>query len=135
MSRGIFLPLAAQDEIRPSQFNPPTVRDLGSVSAARLSLTPRVFPPRGRRPFPVRGQARLQAAQLPDGASHHGAQAEDPIRLLIADDVGVGKTIEALLIAKELLERREISRFAVLCPPHLCDQWQDELNDKFGSTR
>jgi superfamily II DNA or RNA helicase len=54
------------------------------------------------------------------------------VRLLLADDVGVGKTIEALLIAKELLERREIHRFAVLCPPHLCEQWQTELKEKFG---
>lgn len=55
-----------------------------------------------------------------------------PVRLLIADDVGIGKTIEALLILSELLERGEVRRFAVLCPPHLCDQWQSELRDKFG---
>jgi len=53
------------------------------------------------------------------------------IRLLIADDVGVGKTIEAGLIARELLDRGEISRFAVLCPPHLVDQWQQELAEHF----
>jgi SNF2 family DNA or RNA helicase len=51
-------------------------------------------------------------------------------RLLIADDVGVGKTIEALLILRELLERGTIKSFAVLCPPHLCEQWQRELADK-----
>ena len=56
----------------------------------------------------------------------------DPIRLFIADDVGVGKTIETLLIVKALIERREIERFAVVCLPHLCDQWQDELKDKFA---
>lgn len=53
------------------------------------------------------------------------------IRLLIADDVGVGKTIEAGLIARELLDRGEITRFAVLCPPHLVDQWQQELAERF----
>jgi len=53
------------------------------------------------------------------------------IRLLIADDVGVGKTIEAGLIARELLDRGEITRFAVLCPPHLVDQWQQELSERF----
>src|SRR5512133_2491768 len=47
----------------------------------------------------------------------------DPVRLLIADDVGVGKTIEAGLIARELLDRGEVERFTVLCPPHLVDQW------------
>ena len=56
----------------------------------------------------------------------------DPVRMLIADDVGVGKTIEALLIARELWERGEIKRLAVICPPYLCDQWQKELVDKFN---
>ncbi len=51
-------------------------------------------------------------------------------RLLIADDVGIGKTIEAILILRELLERGTIKTFAVLCPPHLCEQWQKELSDK-----
>ena len=44
------------------------------------------------------------------------------VRLLIADDVGIGKTIEAGMIARELLDRGEIRRFAVLCPPHLVEQ-------------
>ncbi len=55
----------------------------------------------------------------------------DPVRLLIADDVGIGKTIEAALIARELIDRGEIERFAVLCPPHLAEQWQRELAQKF----
>ncbi|MEN9661754.1 MAG: hypothetical protein RL324_703 [Verrucomicrobiota bacterium] len=53
------------------------------------------------------------------------------VRLLIADDVGIGKTIEAGLIVRELQDRGEISRFAVLCPPHLVDQWQSELARHF----
>ena len=56
----------------------------------------------------------------------------DPIRLLIADDVGIGKTIEAGLIARELIDRGEIKQLAVLCPPHLCEQWQQELAEKFS---
>ncbi len=55
----------------------------------------------------------------------------DPIRLLIADDVGIGKTIEACLIAKELFDRGEIQKIAVLCPPHLAEQWQKELYERF----
>jgi SNF2 family DNA or RNA helicase len=55
----------------------------------------------------------------------------DPIRLLIADDVGIGKTIEACLIARELIDRGEVSHMAVLCPPQLAEQWQAELQDKF----
>jgi superfamily II DNA or RNA helicase len=54
------------------------------------------------------------------------------VRLLIADDVGVGKTIEAGLIVRELLDRGEIARLAVLCPPHLVEQWQSELETRFN---
>lgn len=59
-------------------------------------------------------------------------QQPEKIRLLISDDVGIGKTLESLLIAKELLDRHEIDRFAVICLPHLCEQWQNEIKDKFG---
>lgn len=55
----------------------------------------------------------------------------DPVRLLIADDVGIGKTIEAALIVRELLDRGDVERFAVLCPPHLVDQWVTELEGRF----
>jgi superfamily II DNA or RNA helicase len=55
----------------------------------------------------------------------------DPVRLLIADDVGIGKTIEAGLVARELLDQGDASRLAVLCPPHLAEQWQAELAEKF----
>lgn len=54
------------------------------------------------------------------------------VRLLIADDVGVGKTIEAGLILREMLDRGEIEKIAVLCPPHLVEQWVSELSDHFN---
>ncbi|MBF0463239.1 MAG: DEAD/DEAH box helicase family protein, partial [Magnetococcales bacterium] len=54
------------------------------------------------------------------------------VRLLIADDVGIGKTIEAGLIMRELLDRGEVERMTVICPPHLCEQWQQELLSKFN---
>ncbi len=59
------------------------------------------------------------------------ALKQDPVRLLIADDVGIGKTVEAALVAKEMLERGEAKGLAVLCPPHLAEQWQRELQRKF----
>jgi superfamily II DNA or RNA helicase len=59
------------------------------------------------------------------------ALRQPTVRLLIADDVGVGKTIEASLIARELLDRGEILRTAVLCPPHLAEQWQRALQQQF----
>ena len=59
----------------------------------------------------------------------------DPVRMLIADDVGIGKTIEACVIARELLDRGEIRRLAVLCPPPLAEQWQRELAEKVPHRR
>jgi superfamily II DNA or RNA helicase len=53
-------------------------------------------------------------------------------RLLIADDVGIGKTIEAGLILRELIDRGEVDAFSVLCPPHLVEQWTGELKARFG---
>ena len=53
-------------------------------------------------------------------------------RLLIADDVGIGKTIEAGLILRELMDRGEADAFSVLCPPHLVEQWVGELKSRFG---
>ena len=54
----------------------------------------------------------------------------NPIRLLIADDVGIGKTIEAGLVVRELLDRGEATRLAVLCSHQLTDQWQKELAER-----
>ncbi len=59
------------------------------------------------------------------------ALRQDTARLLIADSIGIGKTIEALLIARELIETGSATRLAVLCPPHLAEQWQREMAEKF----
>jgi superfamily II DNA or RNA helicase len=53
-------------------------------------------------------------------------------RLVIADDVGIGKTIEAGLILREFMDRGEVEAFAILCPPHLVEQWVIELQSRFG---
>ncbi len=53
-------------------------------------------------------------------------------RALLSDEVGLGKTIEAGLVIKELLTRGMVKRFLVLTVPSLVDQWEEELNDKFG---
>jgi hypothetical protein len=59
------------------------------------------------------------------------ALRQPKVRLLIADGTGIGKTVEAGLILRELLDRGDIGRFAVLVPPHLVDQWVCELRSKF----
>jgi len=53
------------------------------------------------------------------------------VTLLLADDVGLGKTIEAGLIVSELFSRRRIRRVLVVCPASLQRQWRDELQEKF----
>lgn len=58
---------------------------------------------------------------------------DSPCRgLLIADEVGLGKTIEAGLIWTELRARADARRLLVLCPAMLREKWQDELRDRFG---
>ncbi len=54
------------------------------------------------------------------------------VNLLIADDVGAGKTIEAGLILHELILRRRVDFVVVGAPPSMTRQWQDELQAKFG---
>jgi superfamily II DNA or RNA helicase len=128
---GIYLPLQI-DADRPADahFEPPTPADLGDVSTARLLYdSARLAFRNGAGPF--RALAKLsfrpRAYQIVPLVM---ALRQDVVRLLIADDVGVGKTIEALLVVRELLERRKIKRFAVVCLPHLCDQWQEEIRSK-----
>ena len=54
------------------------------------------------------------------------------VNLFIADDTGLGKTIEAALIARELLLRRKVKRIVVAAPPSVLEQWKAELEDRFG---
>jgi superfamily II DNA or RNA helicase len=54
-----------------------------------------------------------------------------PLRFLLADDPGAGKTIMTGLFAKELLVRGDLQRCLIVCPGNLVDQWQDELDRRF----
>ena len=128
---GIYLPLAI-DSDRPAdaRFAEPAADDLGDISSARLLYdSARLAFRNGAGPF--RALAKLsfrpRSYQMVPLIM---ALRQESVRLLIADDVGVGKTVEALLIVKELLERRKIKRFAVICLPHLCEQWQAEIRAK-----
>jgi Superfamily II DNA/RNA helicases, SNF2 family len=123
--------LPAIENVESSIFPLPTRDDIGDFTsgkllreAARLSTRASAGPFRsfGRiavEPRPYQLVPLIMALKL------------DPVRLLIADDVGIGKTIEASVIARELFDRSEIQRMTVLCPPHLADQWKDELAEKF----
>src|SRR5438046_6395532 len=50
---------------------------------------------------------------------------------LLADDVGLGKTISAGLVASELISRSRVSKILIVCPKLLGPQWRDELQSKF----
>jgi superfamily II DNA or RNA helicase len=128
---GIFLPLEIpHDTPRDARFAPPTAEDLGDITTAKLLFeSARLAFRNGAGPF--RALAKLsfrpRSYQLIPLIM---ALRQENVRLLVADDVGVGKTVEALLLTRELMERRRIKRFAVVCFPHLCDQWQREIRDK-----
>lgn len=132
----LYLPLyEGKLDIRSYHFRSPSADDVGRNSyqasarilynACRLSFRDIAGPFRclGRLSFEPRPYQMVPLIL---------ALKQERIRLLISDDVGIGKTLESLLIAKELIDRREINRFAVVCLPHLCEQWQNEIKDKFG---
>src|SRR5215218_11271961 len=54
-----------------------------------------------------------------------------PLRFLLADDPGAGKTIMAGLLIKELIARGDLQRCMIVCPGSLAEQWQDELYNRF----
>ena len=78
---------------------------------------------------PFRGGVQIEPYQL---APVLRASRMPRVRLLIADDVGLGKTIEAGLIAQELIHSHRASRILVVCPAHLKPKWVDEMAEKFG---
>jgi len=125
------LSILGLDRIEPAHFRLPSPDDAGDIiaaellwNAARLTLRDGAGPFRSLGRVSFRPRAYQFVPMLMALRLH-------PVRMLIADDVGIGKTIEALLIARELLDRGEIGRICVLCPPYLCDQWQKEMREKF----
>lgn len=130
---GIYLPLnIPSDQPQDAFFPKPNSDDLGNFNSARLLYdAARLAFRNGAGPF--RALAKLsfrpRAYQIVPLVM---ALKQEVVRLLIADDVGVGKTIEALLVMREMMERAKVKRFAVICLPHLCDQWQEEIRSKLG---
>lgn len=126
----IFLPLERQP-VQPATFPWPSVAQARNHSASQLLLDALQLKLRsGAGPFRSFGNIAVEprAYQLVPLLM---ALKQPVVRLLVADDVGIGKTIEGALIARELLDRGEVQRMTVLCPPHLCEQWQRELAERF----
>src|SRR5664280_1753709 len=126
----VIHPALEREPVRPARFALPTRDETATQDGAHLlSEALRLSLRRGAGPF--RSAARLafepRAYQLVPLLM---ALRLAVVRLLIADDVGIGKTIEAGLILRELIDRGEADRFAILCPPHLVEQWTDELKSK-----
>lgn len=128
----VIMPAIEDTKLESAVFPPPDASKIGRFESAKLlrdalklkltnaagpfrSFGHLAFEPRSYQLVPL-----LMALKMP------------VVRLLIADDVGIGKTIEAGLIVKELYERGEISKFVVLCPPHLVSQWVSELKEHFN---
>ena len=127
----IYLPLELE-LVRGARFPVPDPRKPGGHEAALLLYDAMLLSMRrGAGPFRSFGQITVEprAYQLVPLLM---ALKLDPVRLLIADDVGVGKTIEAALILREMLDRGDIERSVVLCPPHLVEQWVTELEVRFN---
>lgn len=135
-----LIPALERPPVRPSSFDPPTIDDLGTSADAqllrdafRIGVTDPAGPFRGFgriavQPRPYQLVPLLMALRLvtaPDDDAHPA------VRMLISDDVGIGKTIESLLIANELYVTGETDGISIVCPPHLADQWVAELRDKF----
>lgn len=105
----------------------PTVQAKAALLADAMRLTLR----RGAGPFRSAGQLAFEPRTYQLVPLLMALRLQVP-RLLIADDVGIGKTIEAGLILRELMDRGEVDGFSVLCPPHLVEQWIIELKSRFG---
>ena len=123
--------LPVVEPVESAAFSLPSAADVGDFHSGRLLREAARLSTRAAA-GPFRSFARIAVEPRPyQLVPLMMALKLDPVRLLIADDVGIGKTVEAALIARELLDRGEVRRLAVLCPPHLAEQWQQELAEKF----
>ncbi len=126
---GVFPSL---EKVTPASFPPPLPNDLGDHQSAKLLRTALQLGFRSSA-GPFRAMASIavepRAYQLVPLLM---ALRQEVVRLLIADDVGIGKTVEAGLIATELLAAGDARGLVVLCSPALAEQWADELRSKFG---
>lgn len=114
------------ETIHAEQFDDPTTL-AGFVDAMRWGAVTSADPNRYQAPF--WSGVNVEAYQLEPLRRALGAPRTN---LLLADDVGLGKTIEAGLVIQELLLRHRARTAVIVCPPSLSLKWQDEMRDKFG---
>ena len=128
----IFDPKLEILPVEPARFDLPaaTMRTV-QAKAALLADAMRLTLRRGAGPFRSAAQLAFEPRTYQLVPLLMALRLPVP-RLLIADDVGIGKTIEAGLILRELMDRGEVDAFSILCPPHLVEQWVGELKARFG---
>ena len=114
------------DELTSREFDPPRLF-AAYLNTLRWNCVTSTNPNLFQSPF--RAGIRLDSYQIEPLAK---ALSMPRVNLFIADDVGLGKTIEAGLIARELLIRKKVNYIVVACPPSMLSQWQDELSTRFG---
>jgi len=118
--------------VEPARFDLPTdAAATVQAKAALLADAMRLTLRRGAGPFRSAAQLAFEPRTYQLVPLLMALRLPVP-RLLVADDVGIGKTIEAGLILRELMDRGEVDAFSVLCPPHLVEQWVGELKARFG---
>lgn len=124
--------LLGVESVEPATFARPSADDLGDDRSARLLRDALRIGFRSSG-GPFRSLAGLSVDPRPyQFVPLLLALRQELVRLLIADDVGIGKTVEAGLVAAELLAQGSVRGLAVLCPPSLAEQWQSELRTKFN---
>jgi len=123
----LYLPI---EKVRPASFPPPDLGKIGTPRFQKMLIQALGFnlihgsavltglQRSGVIPMPFQLVPVIMALNLPKS------------RLLIADDVGLGKTIEAGLILSELVARNKANRVLIITPANLCEQWQDSM-DRF----
>lgn len=112
--------------VQPEGFDDPNVL-AGFVDAMRWGAVTSADDRSFQAPF--RSGVTVEAYQL---EPLRRALSSSRTNLLLADDVGLGKTVEAGLVVQELLLRHRARTVMVVCPPSLALKWQDEMRDKFG---
>ncbi|MBM4044869.1 MAG: hypothetical protein FJ279_07135 [Planctomycetes bacterium] len=144
----------AKVEYNPSVFMPPPYRSENKI--LRLAEVERVDSPleraaRGQWDEPWRFELRMLAARFLTGNkggqlsnarteilphqifAAHRVVSNPRRRFLLADEVGLGKTIEAGMIWQALFQRGQAKRTLIVTPAGLTTQWQEEMQDKFGT--
>ena len=132
-----FKQLLQPGELPKASNQPMPAEDFdGLVRAARWTSISPYLDPDGSGPLdrlppasPFHGAVEVEDYQL---VPLHKALHMPRVNLMIADDVGLGKTVEAGLILTELFIRRRVNRVLILTPASLRIQWRDELKTKFS---